>query len=165
MNFATDGNVETMGAGVADNAINLLKHGVTATTQFGCDLHVRYGHGQVDHRYVGSQRGVDIVRAHAAPGDGPQRKPGIDDGLDRCDFFEAHRWGANLGLSYARLSERGGDGDLLAHGEGDARSLLPVTQRCIVEDDWGIRGALIKHGHPPWLGRSRAGVPYHAAWR
>ena len=86
------------------------------------------------------QREVDVGFGQPAPRDAPARQAVGRYGGDGLDFIGAHRRGPDLDLIDAGRGELPRDRELLACGEGDARRLLAVAQRRIIDKDAGRFG-------------------------
>ncbi len=133
--LASDRHRETLVARIADHAGNHVERHRAAPAQLCGELHIRDRHRQIDHGDAGRERRIHVLHAHATPGDRRQRQVGLDDAADGGDLFAPHGRRAGFDLGDACTRQCSCDGQLLRRREGDARRLLAVAQRRVVEHD------------------------------
>ena len=122
-------------ASIGDNFAHAQRDAFDIRLQLHGHLQPGHWRGNVDMRHARAQRGVDVVFFQSAPSHDAAGQPVGGDARNGVNFLGAHGRRSAFDLVDAGVSQCARNRKFLRNAEGDARRLLAIAKRRIIDVD------------------------------
>ena len=133
--LATNANGKSLIARVGDDPVNTRDHLLTAAPEFYPHLTVGHRHRQIDPRETSLERGICIGFRHSAPRDNNSTAHSLANRPDSLYLRVSHCRDSGLDFVDSCCLQFSRNSNLFFYGKSDARRLLAITKRAVIDDD------------------------------